>query len=243
MNLANDRTRVRRTFILIVSMGILFLLALANRKCDCHFLKMRVWDVLRTCDLLTLFVLSPLGIAIMWDYMGACAGNAKRWISMFFVLGVFLLGMGFGMHEPMLGMAVAGWENIPVVGHSIFFFKEMPGHWIFFLGMVMSILALAMAEMANPFGNEIPRWARALVVFAGLCGAVSLFGNMVNDQGTAFDMSVVVFCLASMIFVHWRQGFISLARLPMTLSLYVCFAVGSLATFGVWLARAVLSSN
>lgn len=240
MNPSGESSRLRRTILLVVSMGILLLLALVNRKLDCHFLKMRAWDVLRVCDLLTLFAISPLGVAIMWDYMDSCEAKARRWLCLVFVLGVFLLGMGFGMHEPSNAMQIAGYSKIQDVRESLLFFDDKLGHWIFFAGMILSLVALSAAETANPFERPIPRWMTALSAIAGASGAVSLYGNMVNDQRTSVDMGVVLACLALIALCHWRSGFAGLNRLPMTLSFYVCLGAGSIATYGVWIVRACL---
>jgi hypothetical protein len=190
-------------------------------------------------DVLTLFVLAPLGIAIMWDFMGVCGGNARRAISMAFVLGVFLLGLGFGMHEPMLGLAVAGWDKAPGVGPSIVFFKEIPGHWAFFLGMLVTIVALVLAETASPFEKPVPRWAFLTALVSGLAGAVSLYGNEVNDQRTSIDMGVVAFCLALVLATHWRQGWTRLGRIPLTFCFYLVFGLGGAAVYATWLLRAL----
>lgn len=236
---ASEASRLRRTLLLVVAMGVLLLLALVNRKLECQFLKTRVWDVLRGRDLLTLFALAPLGVAIMWDYVDSCETKARRWTGLAFVIGVFLLGMGFGMHEPANAMQIAGYSKIQAVKESLVFFDDELGHWVFFAGMLATVMALAAAETANPFQEPLKRGLLAIFALAGAAGALSMFGNMVGEK-TDLDMAVVLASLALLALVHWRNGFAGPNRLPMTLSLYVCLGGGAAATYGFWLLRALL---
>lgn len=240
VNATGESSRLRRTAALTISMGLLLLAALVNRKFNCPFLRTPVWDVLRGCDLLTLFALSPIGIAIMWDYMNSnsVSAKARRWLGLVFVLGVFLLGMAFGMHEPTNAMQIAGQGKVQAVHDSLAFFDDGLGHWTFFAGMMVVILALAAAETSNPFERPVPRWLGSASIAAGIAGAVSLFGNMINEK-TGADMAVVLASLAIMAAIHWRNGFPSLSRLPMTLCLYLCLSLGAAATYGVWLFKAL----
>lgn len=230
-------SRSKRVLALTVSMAILLLLALLNRKLPLAALSEHALGVLRLRDVFTLFLLTPAGVAIMWLYLDNCGAAAKRGIALLFMLGVLMLGIGFGIHEPMLALSLMGWSKLPDVGESISFFKELPGHWVFFAGMAMTMLSLAMAETSSPLERPLPRWALFAASAAGLAGAVSLFFNEVNDQRTSIDMAVTLACVALIFAAHWRNGLASLAKTPITLTLYLCLGGGAAAVYAVWLFR------
>ncbi len=227
-------SRLRRSSVIAASFGILMLLALVNRKLGWELLDMRTLDVLRLRDFNTLFILTPIGMVLAWEFLQTCGGQGSRLLSCCFMLSVFLLALGFGMHEPMLGMMVAGYGKIPEAGESISYFKEIPGHWLFFAGFVAMSLAICAAELRRPFERPIPGWTLGLSAFAGLATAISIFGNMVKDPRSGRDMGAVAISLLIVLALHWRKGFPSLARLPFTLLIYLGYGLGCASTFLYW---------
>lgn len=230
---ANDAVRLNRTLALISALAALMLAAWVNRKLETGFLEIRRLDALRLRDLLTLFVLAPLGILLMWELFKVSAPKAGRKLAWLFITAVFLLGMGFGMHEPTNAIRVAGLPAPEALRDSLRFFDDDLGHWIFFAGFALCVLTFAAAETESPFERPLPAWAVSMSILSGLAVAASIYGNMAWED-TAPDLAVMLACLAAVFVCHARHGFVSLKRLPMTLSMYVSLGLGNAATLVHW---------
>jgi len=226
--------RLKRGSAIAASFGVLMILALVNRKLRWSGMDAHVLDVMRVRDFDTVFVIAPLCVWLVWDYIHSCSGHLSRAVTGVFVMSVFLLGLSFGMHEPALAMMVAGYGSIPKAGESIAYFKEIPGHWLFFLGFAIMTFSACMAEMRKPYEKDLPSWAMAIACFAGLATALSIFGNMFKDPRSGRDMFVVCLSLAATFGTHWRYGFPGFRRAPFALVIYLGYGLSSAAVFLYW---------
>lgn len=242
MNLTTE-ARTRRITSLAIALGVLLIVSLLNRKMNLPILRMQCVDILRGRDIMTMFVLAPIGILLLWEIFEACAGASRRVLSLLMITGFFFLGLAFGIHEPANALGVAGARKLyPAFAESVTFFDDYLGHWIFFAGMAICVTAICAAEAENPFEKPLSKLNLTLVAIGGIAGAISLYGNSVNDAGTWRDMAVVALCFAIAIWLHWNAGFVSLRRLPFLFGAYILLGGGAIAVYSVWIFR-ILSAH
>jgi hypothetical protein len=224
--------RLRKTILLMVLVAAVIVLSTISRKLELGFLRMKALDALRVCDLLTLFVFAPSIIILGWTLFKTTQIRRSVLLEGAVILGIFLLGMGFGMHEPA-NVLNGGLHTPKALKDSINFFDNCLGHWIFFAGFMLVTVSLSVAETRDPQDSPVPRWVLTIAIIAGLAVAVSIYGNMVNEK-TFVDIAVLTACLFAMLFFHVINGKASLSRIPITLLLYTGFGIGVLATLLKW---------
>lgn len=225
--------RGRNTVLLVGATGVVIVLAALSRKLQLEFLEMKALDALRVRDLLALFLFAPTVIILGWILLKTTCVGKSVMLEGAVILGIFFLGMGFGMHEPMnvLNGKIA---NTPkALGESLNFFDNYLGHWLFFAGFVIMTVSLSAAETRDPQENPVPGWILASTIISGLAVAVSIYGNMFNEKA-GVDIAVLGACLLAMFVFHMINGRASLLRIPITLLIYIAFGLGSLATLLKW---------
>ncbi|MFA6567722.1 MAG: hypothetical protein WCS96_05875 [Victivallales bacterium] len=224
--------RIRKTILLIGLIALVIVLSTLSRKLGLGFLRMKALDALRVCDLLTLFVFAPSVIMLGWTLFKTTCVRRSVMLEGAVIIGIFLLGMGFGMHEP--ANVLNGGAGIPkALKESLDFFDNCLGHWIFFAGFMVVTISLSAAETRDPHGCPVPKWILAVAIVSGLAMAASIYGNMVNEK-TGVDIAVLVASFLAMLAFHMMNGKASLSRIPITLMLYIAFGLGALSTLLKW---------
>lgn len=224
--------RLRNTIVLIGMISLVIVLASLSRKLGLGFLKMKALDALRVCDLLTLFVFAPAVIMLGWTLFKETCVRRSVVLESAVILGIFFLGVGFGMHEPA-NVLNGGAITPKALKESLNFFDNYLGHWIFFAGFMSLTVSLSVAETRDPLERNVPRWILAAAILAGLAVAAAIYGNMVNEK-TGVDIAVLGASLLAIFVFHMINGRASLLRAPVTLQLYVSFGLGTLATLLKW---------
>jgi hypothetical protein len=227
-----QENRLSRTLLLIGLLAAVVALSTLSRKLELHFLRMKALDALRVCDLLTLFVFAPSIIVLGWTLFKTTCVRRSVILESAVILGIFFLGMGFGMHEPA-NVLNGGAHTSKALKESLNFFDNYLGHWIFFAGFMLITVSLSIAETRDPQECPVPKWALMFIIIAGLAVAVSIYGNMVHEK-TAVDIAVLTVSLIAMFVFHMINGKASLQRIPITLQLYIAFGIGTLATLLKW---------
>ncbi len=153
--------------------------------------------------------------------------------------GVYLLGLGFGMHDPFNAIHMQGGRGLsPELLRSVAYFDDVLGHGFFLAGFMLVSLAVAAAEAATPWRSPVPwPWMSLLGVLGGLAGAV-VWHNMVNER-TAGDLAALLVTagVAAAIQAGCRVG--SLRRVPVLAMLYLAYGGGAAATIVTWCLRGV----
>ena len=208
-------------------------LSTLSRKLGLGFLKMKALDALRVCDLLTLFVFTPFIVILGWTLFKTTQIRRSVMLESAVILGIFLFGMGFGMHEPANVLRAGSAHAERALRESLLFFDDYLGHWIFFAGFMLLTVSLSVAETRDPQDRPIPKWGLAITIMLGLAVAVSIYGNMIHEK-TGVDIAVLAVCLIAMFIFHMINGKAPLLRIPITLQLYIAFGPGVLATLLTW---------
>lgn len=227
-----QENRLRKTILLMGLFAAVIVLSTLSRKLELGVLRMKALDALRVCDLLTLFVFAPSIIMIGWTLFKTTCVRRNVMLEGAVILGIFLLGMGFGMHEPA-NVLNGGAHTPKALRESLNFFDNLLGHWIFFAGFTLVTVSLSIAETRDPQETPVPVWARFYAVISGLAVAIAIYGNMVNEK-TSVDLAVLAVCILLMFIFHMLNGKAPFSRIPITLLLYIAFGFGILSTLLKW---------
>lgn len=153
-----QENRLRKTILLMGLVALVIVLATLCRKLELGFLRMKALDALRVCDLLTLFVFAPSIIILGWTLFKTTCKRRSVVLESAVITGIFLLGMGFGMHEPA-NVLNGGAHTPKALKESLNFFDNFLGHWIFFAGFILVTVSLSVAETREPQESPVPKWA------------------------------------------------------------------------------------
>lgn len=192
---------------------------------------------LRWVDLVNLLPLPILSLVAFYFLKreletgyGAGRGPEARWepaLQVTFVLGVYLLGAGYGIHEvgnylhtrfcPDEGSALC---------RLIAFHDDEFSHWLFFAGFVMVNAALMLLQAVFPYDGPVGSKDRALIVFNGLFIAAGIFANLAFEE-IGLDLYIVALLAGVAIYLLRRRG-------PQPLVLYysVAYVLGLVLTAG-----------
>jgi len=233
----SDRERLRRTLRVLGLLCAVTVLAGINRKLNIPLLRAPLTDALRLCDYLVMICFAPLVLVLLWNLIKINGGTSYAPVVILFLGGVYLIGMGFGMHEPMNALqATPGYCPPEPFRQSIIFFDDKLGHWVFFIGFALVSITVALAELRNPYLEPVSLPAAAGAGMIGFVSAIVIYFNMVREQ-TGVDIAVILATLAAIAAVHLCHSRTSLRRLPVVLTCYIAYGLGSAATFLHWLLR------
>jgi hypothetical protein len=228
--------RNRTILYLLLALAGLMVLATLNRKGIACFpiLGRQIGDGFRVNDYIVTLVLAPLAVIVLYLIYYFRNANRSLGAMLLFLLGIYLIGMNFGMHEPTNFLVARYKGQIPESLHrSLVFFDDELGHYVFFAGFAFIALAGILVDLASPLEEPLSRFATALLTGAGLAVAAAVYVNMVREE-TRADIAVLASVSLIGLALHWRHGWISLRRLPHLLMVYAGLGVGALATLIAW---------
>lgn len=226
--------RINASLILTGLTAMVIILAAFNRLLSADILRHAVLDIFRVCDILAVFVFAPLVVLLLRQLLRVTAAGNKQvageW--MFFTMGVYLLGVGFGMHEPMNILSSKTIEEA-AIKQSIDFFDDGLGHWVFFGGFVLMIISIVKAEAANPLSIPLRPVQSLVIVVIGLTTGVVIFFNMYREE-TAADIAVLVAALFCISVFRLRYPAAKWRCLPLTTTSAIAFLIGAAGTLCYW---------
>lgn len=235
-----DNSRVENVFAVMAAIALLLCAAAFNRLAAIAILRQPVCDVLRTCDLTSIFILAPLAVVLLALLLGLYDGFSSRSCLILFVIGVFMTGLGFGMHEPTNAMLVFyGKALTGDFRQSILFIDDGIGHWAFFAGFVFLSLSGVLAELKNPLPEKMmPRYTLTTFIITLITASV-IFFNMAYEN-TWPDICTLLLTVGISVFLNlsvYRRDF-----LKVPVNIIVCFGYGGgvAATLLYWLVLALL---
>ena len=210
---------------------IICILAGIHRKYPPHFVQFYVVDILQLTDILAMILFAPLCVLVLWKvfllYDGICSGFAMAC----FILGVFALGIGFGMHDTFNSMQRfygASLDALPDACRSVKFFDNKLGHWSFFAGFGMITLAVTFSETRNPLPVPISNRSFVCLLIASSAVAVLICKNMMNEaSSTAADIFTLLAVSAITAVFHLNKGAVPLKKLPVATIIYVAYGGGA----------------
>jgi hypothetical protein len=232
--------RVWATVLTIAILAALVLLAWANRKLHYPCLDVEILDALRTRDAAVMFLIAPIAALLAWILLKINDGTSSVAVMLPFVLGVYTLGVGFGMHEPANALRrvveTPTPQGVASIADSLEFFDDALGHWVFFAGFAFFSVAVCVSELRNPLKRPltgIPSW---VPVVAATALAAAIYGDMA-DEKTKLDIAVILGTAFFLAALWWLYGKTPFTRLPATTACVLGYVLGAAATLVVWLLR------
>ena len=133
----------RRVLVLVSELLVVLVLAAGARLLSFPFLQRPILNIMHFYDFFVLLLFAPTAVLLLWRLLCTVGGRDNAFAQYLFILGSFLIGVAFGMHEPMNILPRAGAMSESVRA-SVVFFDDHLGHWIFFAGfsaLSLSVLA------------------------------------------------------------------------------------------------------
>ncbi len=186
-------------------------------------------EFLRWMDLHNMLTLPLLGLIALYflkRQIEAVPGGRRHLLpDMAFIVGVYLLGAGYGSHEVTnylhqrfcTGDAS---ELCRIIAYN----DDEFSHLVFFAGYVLVNGALLVIQAAFPHPAPLRVWDLALLSFNGLFVGAGVFANLAFEQ-VGLDLYVVALLAALSAFLLYRYG-----RQPLLLYSGVGHGLGLVAT-------------
>lgn len=233
--IVSSQDKIRQIMLCIIALCLVAVLACLNRKFPPAILKLQLIDVFRITDLLAMLLFSPLALFFLWKLLRIYEGNKIPWISFIFILGAFLLGCGFGMHDPFNVFTMKYGREIPEkIYGSIIFLDDYLGHWLFFAGFMLVSLSACFAELENPVELNFPLSFVAGFSIAAFMVALGIFKNMIKEE-TVTDIVILLACSACAFGFQLFKKQKNFLRLPCNLALHIAYAGGAILTIAYWI--------
>ncbi len=202
------------------------------RKAPPEFMKANLLGVMSVAISFNMLILAPWGTLCAWRIFKLYEGPSDGLASTLFIVGVFMLGAGFGMHEPFNAMH-ATLRLPPELRGLVAYYDDDLGHWLFFIGFGILSLAMAAAEMARPSDAPVPLPAYVTIVVLGIIVAVVIWFQMRNEK-TVLDIAVLFATVAGAEALRLAHGAVTPRRLPSITSIHVGYGGGAVATVLCW---------
>jgi hypothetical protein len=205
----------RLHWLLLVQSAVVVLVAI-NRRGDLTTGHVSGNEFFRWVDLLNLLVLpliSAVAFVLLKWWLAARADrdrqSALTWlvaIDMAFVVGVYVLGAGYGEHEVTNYLngryCVDGPDS--QMCDIIAFHDDEFSHWLFFTGfLIVNVALLAMQWITVP-GERLARSTVVLLLLNAVLIAAGIFANLAFEA-TGFDIPVVAALFAVSAWLLWRH--------------------------------------
>jgi hypothetical protein len=192
-------------------------------------------EFLRWVDLINLLVVPLISVSVSYLIKHDLEAQADarnpvigRWLAnLLFVIGVYLLGAGYGAHEVtnyLHGRFCLNGDEFPLCGIIAFNDDEF-SHWVFFAGFVLMNAALMALQALLPHRGKLSARDAGLIAFNGLFIALGVFANLAFET-IGLDLYVVALLALLAIALLWRMR-----SQPLLIYFAVAFGIGLVATF------------
>lgn len=198
-------------------------------------------EFLRWVDLLNMLLFPLASLAafqLLKDHLAypspARESARHRLLNLLFLLGVYVTGASYGLHE------VTNYLNIrfcipeivaPDLCQIIAYNDDEFSHYLFFAGFVITNVVVLFINVLFPVRQPLTRFDGALLVANGLFIALGIFANLAFEE-IGFDLYVVLVLGVLSLWLFRRYG-----RQPLIVYYATAYGVGWVATA---LAKALL---
>lgn len=190
-------------------------------------------EFLRWVDLNNMLIL-PL-ISLLAFYLlkkrlevDGSARNGKRHLALnlAFLVGVYLLGAGYGDHEVTnyLHGRFCPENNNSALCNIIIFNDDEFSHWVFFSGFVLLNGALMLMQVLFPGSRLLNRRDLGWLVLNGLFIGAGIFANLAFEA-IGLDLTIVALLAMLAVGLVWRYG-----RQPLLIYYATAYSLGLIAT-------------
>ncbi|MBI3242957.1 MAG: hypothetical protein HYZ49_11755 [Chloroflexi bacterium] len=157
---------------------------------------------------------------------GAQRGSRHLFLSLVFIVGIYLLGASYGDHEVTnyLHARFCPNDESNALCNIVIFNDDEFSHWVFFTGFVFVNAALMLLQALFPRQIPLSNLDKSLLAFNGLFIGAGIFANLAFEV-IGLDLYIVALLAALALWLLWRRG-------PQPLVVYysVAYSLGLIAT-------------
>jgi hypothetical protein len=190
-------------------------------------------EFLRWVDLNNMLILPLISLIAFYllkqhlEYDSPARGGVwHRALSLTFVIGVYLLGAGYGDHEVTnyLHTRFCPQSDTSSLCRIIVFNDDEFSHWVFFTGFVLVNVALMLLQIVFPQRRPLATRDGGLLVLNGLFIGLGIFANLAFEE-IGLDLYIVAFLAVVALGLFWRRG-----TQPLVLYYATAYSLGLIAT-------------
>jgi hypothetical protein len=190
-------------------------------------------EFLRWVDLNNMLILPLISLSAFYGLKKYLEYNSPgreafwhRALGFIFVIGVYLLGAGYGDHEVTnyLHSRYCAQEQTGDLCRIIIFNDDEFSHWVFFAGFVLMNAAIMLLQVVFPWRAKLTRYDTSLLVVNGLFIALGVFANLAFEV-IELDLYIVALLAMLAIGLLWRYG-----KQPLLIYYSTAYCLGLLAT-------------
>jgi hypothetical protein len=190
-------------------------------------------EFLRWVDLINMLIVPLISVICSWLIKrdlerGIRAGSpaAHAVLALTFVIGIYLLGAGYGAHEVTNYLHVRfcpRGDELALCGIVAFNDDEF-SHWVWFAGFIVMTAALMGIQALFPYRDRLSAADAGLLIFNGLFIALGIFANAAFEE-IGLDLYVVALIAGiALVLMRLRRA------QPLLVYNAVAFGVGLAAT-------------
>lgn len=203
---SNEAKYQRWIGLLLIAQTLILIVASLNRLTDFSAGPVADNQFLRWRDFNHLMVFPPLTVIVALGFRQTflrVGENRHSWADFLFVIAVYFLGAGYGVHElaNYLSVLAKSREAIdPVFREVIRYNDDDFSHWVFFGAFIALNVVMLLWQAANPFQSRLSRVDMSICVVNGLVLSAAIFANLTRGE-LGFDLvALLVLALVSLFF-------------------------------------------
>ncbi len=228
----NPSPTLRRLHAILAVQSLVVILVSVNRLSTLTLGYVAPNQFLRWVDLINMLPLPLVSLAAFYllkkrlEYDGpAREGRRHLILSLAFVVGIYLLGAGYGAHEVTNYLharfcADAAGDLCRIVAFN----DDEFSHWVFFAGFVLVNAALLLIQDLFPAPAGPGRSDNLLLIANGVFIGFGVFANLAFEV-IGLDLFIVALLALLAAFLFWRRG-----RQPLTIYYLTAYALGLVGT-------------
>ncbi|HEX9653352.1 MAG TPA: hypothetical protein VGA99_06555 [bacterium] len=216
MNAVASPISLRRVHLLLAVQSLVVILLSINRLSRLTLGHVADNEFLRWVDLNNMLILPLISVTAFYllkkqlEYDTVARNRLNHLlVSSAFVIGVYLLGAGYGDHEITNYLHVrfcnssAAVENI--LCRIIIFNDDEFSHWVFFAGFVLINGSMMLIQTLFPHHGLKTKWDVSLLVVNGLVIGLAIFANLAFER-IGVDLYIVAMLMALALGLLKRYG-------------------------------------
>ena len=223
---------LRPMHVLLAVQSLVVVLVSVNRLSALTLSYVAPNQFLRWVDLINMLPLPLLSLAAFYllkkqlEVDGpAREGSRHRLLSLTFVVGVYLLGAGYGAHEVTNYLhARFCADGAGDLCRIVAFNDDEFSHWLFFTGFVLVNVALLLIQDLFPAQQPPGRADSLLLVANGFFIGLGVFANLAFEA-IGLDLYIVALLALFSAALRWRRG-----RQPLTIYYLTAYSLGLVGT-------------
>lgn len=147
-------------------------------------------------------------------------------LNLTFLIGVYILGAGYGSHEitNYLHLRFCTDSGSDALCRILIYNDDTFSHFVWFVGFILPNVALMFMQVLFPHPSQLTGRDQGLLVFNGLFVAASIFANLAFEP-IGLDLFVIALLAILALALAWKHG-----KQPLLFFYVVAYNLGFVAT-------------